>query len=157
VFIVDLVCRESHLFEGWYDNKDAFDDARRASSLTCPVCGDASVEQRPSFRGIVSRTPTTPVPSEEKPPTTTTAPTPTATTTPALPLEVQLKLSALIKLVKMHTEDAGEQFASRALAMHKGDEEPSAIHGTSTPEEQRTLVEEGVPFGLIPVPDIDQN
>ncbi|MDP2341424.1 MAG: DUF1178 family protein [Deltaproteobacteria bacterium] len=154
MFIVDLVCGDAHLFEGWYDNREAFDDARRTSSLTCPVCGDANVEQRPSFRGIVSRSPAAPAPmdpSSAEP--TTTPPAPAA----AVPLEVQRKLSALLKLIKSHTEDAGEQFASRALAMHKGDEEPTPIHGTSTTEEQQTLRDEGVPFGLIPVPDIDQN
>ncbi len=151
MFIVDLICGAGHLFEGWYDNKDAFDDAREAAALSCPLCSDANVEQRPSFRGIVRR-----APAPKRPADTPSAVSATPTPTP-LSLELQRKLSALLKLVKAHTQDAGDAFATRALAMHKGDAEPVPIHGTSTPEEQQTLRDEGVPFGLIPVPDIDQN
>lgn len=164
MFIVDLVCGAAHLFEGWYDSKEAFDDARRAAALTCPVCGDVDVEQRPSFRGIVSRSsssrPKRAAPPPQHNPATARALPPTATAAapaPPLPLEVQRALSRLIKIVKSQTQDAGDAFAVRALAMHKGDEEPAAIHGTSTLEERQTLMNEGVPFGVIPVPDIDQN
>lgn len=146
MFVVDLVCAGGHLFEGWYDSKDAFDEARASSLVTCPVCGDVHVEQRPSFRSIVKRgAPETPAPR------TPTQPPPT------LPIELQKALSQIIKIVKANTEDAGPDFAARALAMHKGDEEPAAIHGTSTPEERAVLEEEGVPFVGIPVPEIDEN
>ena len=74
-----------------------------------------------------------------------------------MPLEVQRQLSQLIKLVKAHSEDAGDAFAARALAMHKGDEQPTPIYGSSTPDEQQTLRDEGVPFAVLPVPDIDNN
>lgn len=156
MYVVDLVCHDGHLFEGWYDSKSAFDEARASSSLSCPVCGDVHVEQRPSFKGIVSREASKP--TKKAPPTTTTKPTMEMTTPPpTLPLELQRALSQIIKIVKANSEDAGEQFAARALAMHKGDEEAAPIHGTSTPEERKTLEEEGVPFVGIPVPEIDEN
>jgi hypothetical protein len=145
MFVVDLVCAEGHLFEGWYDNRDAFAEAREAG-LSCPVCQSGDVDLRPNFRGVITRA--TP------PPTATATPT---TTAPPLPLEVQKALSQLIRHIRAHTEDAGDAFAARALAMHKGDEEPTPIHGTSTPEERERLLEEGVPFVALPVPEIDEN
>jgi len=149
MFVVDLVCAGGHLFEGWYDNRDAFAEAREAG-LSCPVCQSHDVDLRPNFRGVITRS------SSSAP--TTSAPTTTATSTPPpLPLEVQKALSALIKQIRAHTEDAGDAFAARALAMHKGDEEPTPIHGTSTPEERERLLEEGVPFVALPVPEIDEN
>lgn len=154
MFVVDLICADSHLFEGWYDNRDAFDEARQEHGLTCPVCNTSDVELRPNFRGIVMgsaaakrRTPSI-EPSET---------TPTTMTPPPMPLEMQRALSQLIKVVKANTEDAGEQFATRALAMHKGDEQPAAIHGTSTHEERQLLKDEGVTFTALPVPEIDLN
>ena len=158
MFVVDLVCHDGHLFEGWYDSRDAFDDARAAASLSCPVCGVHDVEQRPSFRGIVSRSsPQKTPPKKAATPTTTTTPEMTTTPPPPMPIELQRALSQIIKMVKANTEDAGAAFAARALAMHKGDEEPAAIHGTSTAEERALLVEEGVEFVGIPVPEIDEN
>jgi len=150
MFVVDLICAESHLFEGWYDNRDAFDEARQEHGLTCPVCQSSEVELRPNFRGIVMGSG-----AAKRQTTTTEAP---ETTTPLpMPLDVQRALSQLIKVVKANTEDAGEQFATRALAMHKGDEAPAAIHGTSTHEERQLLKDEGVTFTALPVPDIDMN
>lgn len=156
MFIVDLVCHDGHLFEGWYDSKDAFDDARAGEALSCPSCGEKRVDLRPSFRGIVSRSraprqePATPEHAE-------TALTTTTKATEAMPLEVQRALSQLLKYVRAHTEDAGSAFAQRAIAMHRGEEEATPIHGTSTPEENERLVDEGVPFARIPIPDVDQN
>ncbi|HEY1101618.1 MAG TPA: DUF1178 family protein [Myxococcota bacterium] len=148
MFVVDLICAESHLFEGWYDNRDAFDEAKDAGTLSCPVCNSHDVELRPSFRGIVMGGSST---------TATTTTTPAPATPPKLPLELQRALSDFIKVVKAHSEDAGEHFARRALAMHKGDEVPAPIYGTSTPDERQQLRDEGVDFLAVPVPEIDQN
>lgn len=150
MFVVDLICADSHLFEGWYDNRDAFDEARDQHGLSCPICNTTDVELRPNFRGIVMGSASSARAMQAPTPTETPAP-------PPMPLEVQRALSQLIKLVKANTEDAGERFAARALAMHKGDEAPAAIHGTSTPEERQQLQDEGVPFAALPVPEIDQN
>ena len=147
MFVVDLVCADGHLFEGWYDNRDAFDEARQGG-LVCPVCHSGDVDLRPTFRGVLKRSPhTSPSVSSPSPP-----PSP-----PILPLEFQRALSQLIKHVRAHTEDAGDAFAARALAMHKGEEEPAPIHGTSTPDERALLREEGVPFVALPIPEIDEN
>jgi hypothetical protein len=147
MFVVDLICSDGHLFEGWYDNRDAFDDAAAHNELSCPQCSSTHIERRPAFRGVLRSSSTmSPVEAPE-------ASAPPAT----MPLEVQRALSQLIKLVKAHTEDAGDRFAQRALAMHKGDEAPAAIHGTTTVDERAQLLDEGVPFAAIPVPDIDQN
>jgi len=38
----------------------------------------------------------------------------------------------------------GGNFASRARAMHEGEEEHAPIHGQATPEQTRELIEDGV-------------
>jgi hypothetical protein len=76
---------------------------------------------------------------------------------PAMPLEVQKALSALLRAVRTHTEDVGDAFAQTARAMARGDEEARPIHGSATPEERESLVEEGIAFVAIPIPEIDQN
>jgi hypothetical protein len=150
MFVVDLICSDGHLFEGWYDNRDAFDDAAAHHELTCPQCASTSIERRPAFRGLLRSS----SPSSSSSEAQTTEPS-----DPRAPvaLDVQRALSQLIKLVKAHTEDAGDHFADRALAMHKGDEPPVPIHGTTTAAQRAQLLDEGVPFAAIPVPDIDQN
>lgn len=162
MFLVDLVCGDGHLFEGWYDNRLAFDEARH-DGLSCPVCQGTDVEVRPSFRAVIgSRSSSSMGPADEARAGGAGSPLPDLAAMPALPavpmpIEVQKALSQLLKHVRANTEDAGERFAERAIAMHRGDEAPAAIHGTSTPEERARLADEGVPFMAVPIPDIDQN
>lgn len=170
MYLVDLVCADGHGFEGWYDNRAAFDAACDDGALVCPVCESPRVERKPSFRAVLRQRDggsssmarrqaragdDGPAPMSETAPGASSSSS--STSTPPMPLEVQKALSRLIRYVKANTEDAGEHFASRALAMHKGDEAPAPIHGTSTPEERKLLAEEGVPFVGLPIPDIDQN
>ena len=146
MFVVDLVCHSGHLFEGWYDNVAAFDRARAEDELGCPICGESRVEQRPSFAAIgrAGRAPTpVTMPKSDAP--------------AQMPMEMQKALSQVWKFIRAHAEDAGDRFAPRALAMHRGEEEQAPIFGSSTPDERAQLASEGVPFASLPVPDIDQN
>lgn len=156
MFVVDLVCADGHLFEGWFDNRDAFDEARQAG-LVCPVCQSGEVDRRPTFRGVLKRSTSPPSSSASSSSSSSSSPSSSSSSAPPLPLDVQRALSQLIKHVRAHAEDAGDAFAARALAMHKGEEEPAPIHGTSTPDERALLREEGVPFVALPIPEIDEN
>lgn len=163
MFIVDLLCDAGHLFEGWYDNADSFAETRDGGHLSCPLCGSRDVARKPSFRGIASRASSRASSAPRPPGAASRAPArPTDATAaesspPPVPLEVQRALSQLLRVVRAHAEDVGEAFAEKALAIHRGDEEARPIHGTSTPDEEARLVDEGVSFVKIPVPDIEQN
>jgi hypothetical protein len=50
------------------------------------------------------------------------------------------------------SEHVGRRFADEARAMHLGDAPERAIHGQATPEEARSLVEDGVPVAALPLP-----
>jgi hypothetical protein len=175
MFIVDLACKDGHRFEGWYDNHRAFEEAR-AEGLSCPLCGSGDVQQQLAF-GAIGRArpravPPAPAPAPARSPSPEALPAsppsagPPAAGPPAraamtppgkLPLEVQKALSRFLAVVRAHSEDVGPDFARHALAIHKGEEEPRPLLGTSTPDEEEALREEGVPFLKVPVPDIDQN
>ena len=44
----DLQCSQGHLFEGWFDDEQAFRQQQESGLVTCPVCNDAVVERIPS-------------------------------------------------------------------------------------------------------------
>ena len=54
--------------------------------------------------------------------------------------------------LRAHFEDVGERFAEEARKLHFGEGEPRNIRGATTPDEERELREEGVPFIKIAVP-----
>jgi hypothetical protein len=49
----------------------------------------------------------------------------------------------------------GDKFAEIALKIHYGDEEKRNIKGTSTPQEEENLKEEGVQFIKVPFLKMD--
>jgi hypothetical protein len=59
------------------------------------------------------------------------------------------------EFLNKHFDDVGERFAEVALKIHRGDEEKRNIKGTTTPQEEDTLREEGIEFLKIPVPKLD--
>jgi len=153
MFIVDLRCEGGHDFEGWYDSRAEFDALRESDDVTCPLCGTHDVRQ------LLSATPYVGTSSASSVSSTSAAlpAAPQMPTPPPMPLEMQKALSDVLTQVRAHCEDAGDQFAKRALAMHKGEEEHAPIYGTSTPDEDAELRDEGVPVVKLPIPDIDVN
>ena len=150
MFIVDLRCADGHDFEGWYDSRLEFDALRSSDEVTCPLCGTHDVRQLLSATPFVSANSATSAPTSVSPKMPPAAP-------PQLPLEMQKALSSVLQQVRANCEDAGDQFARRAIAIHKGDEEHAPIYGTSTAEEDAALRDEGVPIIKLPIPDIDVN
>lgn len=57
--------------------------------------------------------------------------------------------------IEKNFEDVGDKFAEVALKIHFGDEEKRNIKGTTTPQEEANLKEEGVSFIKIPLPKMD--
>jgi hypothetical protein len=139
MYIVDLECTAGHSFEGWYDSSAEYEELAADDEVTCPLC-DGSARRVPSASRISTATT-----RGEK-----------AARTPA-PLDVQKELAKVVQHVRRTHEDVGEQFATRALAMHRGEEDTRPIRGTSTDAEEAQLKEEGVPFAKLPIPDIEQN
>ncbi len=62
-------------------------------------------------------------------------------------------LNKIYTVVKKNTEDVGTAFAQEALKIHYGVTENRNIRGVATPEEEKTLKEEGISFMKIPVPE----
>lgn len=145
MFIVDLACALGHRFEGWYENAREFSELSSRGEVTCPLCGTANVERLPS----PTRISTTKTRGRDE--GAFAAPRPT------LPLPLQKALAKVLDHVRRTHEYVGEEFAERALAMHRGEEEPRPIHGHASPEDEERLDEEGVPYLKLPVPDIEKN
>lgn len=145
MFVAALSCAAGHAFDGWFERSGDVDAALASGDVACPTCGSAEVVRRPAFRGIGKR-------AEAR-----TAPPPSTTPEGKVPLDVQRFLSKVHEVVRRHGEDVGEAFSARARAIYRGEEPARLIYGRSTPEEERVLVEEGVPFSKLPIPDIDVN
>jgi len=137
VIIYDLKCDKNHKFEGWFNDRAAYEAQKSSKLITCPVCGSSGVEMVPSTISILGKD-VKHVDSEKS--------------RDVGPLKaIQLFQEYLSK----NFDDVGEKFAEVALKIHKGEEERRNIKGTTTKEEEETLREAGVDFVKVSVPKLD--
>ncbi|MBW1648137.1 MAG: DUF1178 family protein [Deltaproteobacteria bacterium] len=126
----DLKCSQGHVFEGWFDDEATFLSQQQQGLIVCPICNDSSVVRIPSTFAI--RSAAGGLGPEGR--------------------EAESAFRRVADFICDHFEDVGSDFAKEALKIHYGVSAPRNIRGSSTPQEEETLREEGVAFLKIPVP-----
>jgi len=135
VIIYDLRCRKNHNFEGWFNNRSAFEEQKSQKLLSCPICGETNIEMVPTSISIMCKD-RDPVREQTK--------------------ESPLKaLQMLHQFLDKNFEDVGDKFAEVAMKIHDGEEDKRNIKGTTTREQDEILKEKGIQFIKVPVPKFD--
>ena len=133
----DLQCAQGHTFEGWFEDSKAYDAQKKKNLIACPICNSTDVCKILSpvavRRGVSAAT---------------------ETDMPEVPSAGQLAEmgNQIADYVKKNFDDVGCDFAKEALKMHYGVSEPRNIRGVSSPEEEKTLKQEGIQYFKLPVP-----
>ncbi len=138
--VLDLNCRNGHVFEGWFSSEDDFQWQLRDSLVQCPLCADTHISKRLSAPrlNLGARQPTSDL-SEPA------APLPVASSaTDVSGVDLQAAWLSLARKVLANTEDVGPQFAQEARRIHHGEAEQRAIRGLASPEETMQLLDEGI-------------
>jgi hypothetical protein len=136
--VLDLECKQHHVFEGWFGSEDEFQGQLARGIVECPICGDTAIEKRLSAPRINLGAPApsqSPAKSEMM-----------STRDPAM----QAKWLQMVRQVMANTEDVGERFAEEARRIHYGETEERSIRGQASPDEAEALLEEGI--GVLPLP-----
>ena len=130
MIVYSLKCRKDHCFDAWFRDSAAFDRQVEAGDVACPVCGSKKVVKAPMApslaRGGAAR-------QED-----------------SRSIELRRKLVELRQQVEKNCDYVGERFPEEARRIHYGETDPRGIYGESTPEEAKSLEEEGVKVQRIP-------
>lgn len=137
MIIYDLKCEKKHTFEGWFNNRKAFEEQRRKKLVICPVCGSSEIEIVPSSITVMGK-------ETEK-----------LRHTDGKEVSPMKALQLLHEYMDKTFEDVGSRFTEVALRIHTGEEDSRNIKGTTTEQEEALLTEEGVPFVKVPIPKFD--
>jgi hypothetical protein len=129
----DLQCQNGHCFEGWFEDYKSFRKQQKKGLVTCPVCDDTQVFQVPSTFAIKGK------PGNHS---LSNAPQP----------DPESAAHAIAHYMDRNFENVGTDFATEALKIHYGVNEPRNIRGVSTAQEEETLRQEGVAFIKVPLP-----
>jgi hypothetical protein len=155
----NLRCERGHAFESWFQSSSAYETQEKRRLVNCPACGSAKVERAIMAPQIVSQKsrdraePAAPVPATS---TEVTAPASTPLMM-AQERELRAKLKELRDHIVKNADNVGERFPNEARKMHYGDIEHRPIYGEASPDEARSLIEEGVEVSPLPVLPDDRN
>jgi hypothetical protein len=158
-----LHCERDHHFESWFQDSAAYDQQVKRKLVSCPVCESVRIEKAIMAPRIVSkkgRERTGPVEQAAVP---AAAPAPAAAAAEATPLvmtqerELRAKLKELRDHIVKNADNVGDHFPNEARKMHYGEIEHRPIYGEASPEEAKSLIDEGVEVSPLPVLPEDRN
>lgn len=156
----DLRCAGGHVFEVWFRSSADYEGQRTGGYILCPICGDREVEKAvmaPAVGAKGNRRTAQPMPQRDA------AAVPMAMPGDAVPDErVRALVSALAQAqaeALKSSQWVGASFAEKARSMHYGEIDHAPIHGTTSPQEARAMLEEGVAVAplLVPIAPPDQS
>jgi len=158
-----LRCERGHAFESWFQSSSAYEVQEKRKLVNCPACGSAKVERAimaPRIVGKKGRAGAADTRVETAATESTSPETATAGSTPlmmAQERELRAKIKELRDHIVKNADNVGERFPNEARKMHYGDIEHRPIYGEASPDEARSLIEEGVEVSPLPVLPEDRN
>ncbi len=151
-----LRCERAHPFESWFQSSSAYESQVKRKLVTCPACGSDKIEKAIMAPQIASKKRHNEI--AEQPPASPEAAAPGSTPLMmAQERELRAKLKELRDHVVKNADNVGERFPTEARKMHYGDIEHRPIYGQASPEEARSLIDEGVEVSPLPVLPDDRN
>lgn len=139
MIVYDLYCEQGHVFEGWFDDSADYRRQKDQGLISCPMCDSKAIEIRLSAVGLRRSG----IGNDNEP---------KLTADETLDPETLEAVAQMQSYITENFEDVGKDFASSVLKMHYGVEEARNVRGVSSPEEEKRLESEGVPFFKFPLP-----
>jgi hypothetical protein len=136
-----LICEREHEFEAWFRSGDDFETQKRRGFVDCPTCGSSKVQKAlmaPAVSTGRKREKFTLAMGEAQ-------------------KEAMAQLKALSRKMRENADYVGDKFAEEARKIHFGETDQRGIYGEATPEEAKSLADDGVEFMPIPVFPDDRN
>ena len=143
--VYDLACEAEHQFEGWFPSAQGYEEQAARQQISCPVCGSTNVVKLPHACAIHTK-------KEEN------KGRPRRHKAPSRPLTESEAKEALLRVhhyVRENFQDVGSRFAEEARKIYQGEVEKKSIYGTATSEERGGLDADGVPYAILPKPELD--
>ena len=126
MIVFDLECSNGHVFEGWFDSLESFEQQNNKNLVLCPYCDDADIKKVMSPVAIKK-------PHVEK-------------KVPQATIDYQILAKEVVNYIHTNFEDVGPKFAAEAFKIHYGVSEKRNIRGSATSEEEKSLKDEGIDF-----------
>jgi hypothetical protein len=129
-----LKCNKNHEFESWFSNSEEFDKLNKRQLLECIYCSSKKISKSimsPMISNLSNK--------KEK-----------IEEIDKGIKEEKNKLFQLRKYIETNFDYVGKDFSKKVREVYYDKKNKKAIYGTTTPEERKELVEEGIDLLSIP-------
>jgi len=138
-----LACDQGHGFDAWFSSGDSYDEQIEAGAIVCPDCGSDRVQKAPMAPAVLKgkgkgKGKQAPAEGPGK----------------CDGKQTYAFLKGLREHLQANADDVGKAFPEEARKMHYGEAEARSIYGEATPEEAKSLHEEGIP--AVPLPPLPE-
>ncbi|WP_028035915.1 DUF1178 family protein [Chelativorans sp. J32] len=136
-----LICDNDHEFEAWFRSGEDFEAQKSRKLVSCPECGSHEVQKAlmaPAVSTSRKKSQIALAMSEEQ-------------------KRALAQLKELSQKIRENSDYVGDKFAEEARKIHFGEAEARGIYGEATPDEVKSLAEDGVDFMPLPVFPEDRN
>lgn len=148
MIVFDLHCKDGgHVFEIWFGSSADYEAQKVRGLVSCPYCGSTDIDKAVMAPNVGakgnSRADTAPANTQAA----ANMPSPEAFK------EVMGKLATMQAKMLEGSEYVGSRFADEARSMHLGEQDAKPIHGQTSAEEAKALIDEGIAVAplLLPV------
>jgi hypothetical protein len=149
MIVFDLHCANGHVFEAWFGSSEDYEGQRGRGLVNCPMCNSSEVHKAVMAPRISRKGNQLPQPAPAK---GKAVPMAKEAPAPEQMKEMMRALAETQKEIVKQSDWVGERFADEARAMHLGEAEQRAIYGQTTPEDAKSLIEDGIPVAPLPFP-----
>jgi len=148
-----LYCSNQNIFDGWFQNIEAYQNQKSKGLILCPLCGSDDIVKSlttPSFR--LSKVKSTDVEVEQKEVDYKNLRKPVRSNNQTDYISILLR--AMKKEIKKNSEFVGDNFVKEVRSMQLDKTKERSIYGHGTKKEIEELKDEGVDILNVPwVPD----
>lgn len=153
MIVFDLRCADGgHVFEAWFGSSTDYDEQCKKGLVECPICGSGKIEKAMMAPAVGTKGNRK---SDSVPPSKRDDKSVSVSNSQADPAQMKAMLETLAKQQAKALENSdyvGENFATEARAMHEGEKDERPIHGQTSLDEAKALIEDGVPVAPLPLP-----
>jgi len=148
MIVFDLACSNAgHVFEIWFGSTSDYEDQKARGLVTCPYCGSSDVDKAVMAPNVGAKGNSRGETLPKTLPAAANLPTPEGFKA------MVAKLAEIQGRMLEGSEHVGDRFADEARSMHLGEQDARPIHGQTSIEEAKALIEEGISVAplLLPV------
>ena len=150
--VLDLQCPHGHRFEGWFASTDDFESQLSRKLVECPICAATEVSRVPSAPRLNLSGATSPGESEagRRARAGEAQAEGRGQAAAERMREIEARAMRALRELVEKTENVGDRFAEEARRIHYNEAPARNIRGVATPEDARSLVDEGI--DIMPLP-----